>query len=553
MSPIPEQIALAIARIDAGDYAAALDLGVQILVAEPAHAAGLHIAGLAHLRLGNAAQAVPLLEPVSRTHPHNGLLQWQLAQALQACGEHARALTHFDAAETLGVIEPALQQQRFDSALVLFCAAVEWTQYDRVQQLMRDSVRASTRWVVGEHALASPAFDNATLLQSARNHAASVMAGLPPACQAYDAPPRGKKIRLGFVGCDFHEQATAYLMTGFVEALDRERFELHAYEFGEAPAMTPYRQRIMRAYEHFTSIHQLSDEQAAERIRGDGIDMLLSIKNPASARLGIFARRPCAIQIQYLYYPGTSGMPFFDYLIADEVVVPPQFEAAYVEKILRLPGCYQPNDSTRPRARDSSRADWGLPDDAIVLANFGQAYKLTPAMFDLWCGMLRRYPRCLLWLLSDDAGLRARLQREAAARGVAPERLMFCVHTNTQQHLDRLRQADLVLDTFPYGGHTLSSDALWAGTPLVTRCGETFASRVAASLLTAVGIGELIAESDQDYVAKIEHLIEQTQQRRHWRQHLDQNRDRFELFDPVAYARSFEVMLMQLALAGCVD
>ena len=541
-----DMLARGIACIDARDYAGALAIGRQILALDDGHLAGLHIAGLALLRLAQPQQALPLLERVSHAHPQNGLLQWQLAQALQSCGLHARALVHFDAAEALGIVDAQLAHQRFDSALPLFTqAGADWAQYDRVQRLVRNSVLAQTRWVVGEHALASPAFGNATLLQSARNHAAAVIAGLP-ALEEFPAQAPGAKIRLGFVGCDFYEQATAYLMTGFIEALDRERFEVYAYEFGAEPAPSAYQKRVVQAYDSFVSIDELSDQQAAERIHRDRIDVLLSIKNPASARLGIFARRPCAIQIQYLYYPGTSGMPFFDYLIADEVVVPPRFESAYVEKVLRLPGCYQPNDARRPPARDSARVDWGLPDDAIVLANFGQTYKLTPDVFDLWCGVLRRHPRCVLWLLGGDAATRVRLQREAAFRGVEPERLHFTGHLDLQAHLDRLRCADLVLDTFPYGGHTLSSDALWAGTPLVTRCGETFASRVAASLLHAVGMEDLIAETELDYVGKIEQLIAQPQRLRDWRRYLDRGRDAFALFDPHAYARKLEAAMSGL-------
>lgn len=539
------RVALCLARIERRDYAEALRLGLQILAADPGHRAGIHIVGLARLRLNDPAQALPLLEHVLREHPRNALVQWQVAQALQGIGEPARALIHFDAAEALGIVDTRLQEQRFDSALQLFTQAGDWAQYDRAQRLVRQSVLASTRWVIGEQALASPHFSNATLLHAAKNHAAAVMASLPP-MTAFQHRAPGGKIRLGFVGCDFYEQATSYLITGFIEAIDRDRFEVFAYEFGDEPAPTPYRRRVMQAYDHFVPIGRLSDDEAATRIHGDRIDVLFSIKNPASARLGIFARRPAAIQIHYLYYPGTSGMPFFDYLIADDLIVPPQLEPAYVEKILRLPGCYQPNDSQRPRARDTPRSNWGLPEDALVLANFGQTYKLTPELFDLWCGILRRHPRCLLWLLSGDETIRARLRLQAAARGLEPERLIFCEHTDTRQHLDRLRRADLVLDTYPYGGHTLSSDALWAGTPVVTRCGETFASRVAASLLASVGMSDLTAKSELDYLLKIETLLQNPERLRHRRRHLDQGRDRFALFDSAAYANKFEAAMSEL-------
>ncbi|MDB5972322.1 MAG: hypothetical protein JWQ90_4772 [Hydrocarboniphaga sp.] len=539
------RVAACLAGIERRDYAEALRVGLQILAADAGHRAGIHIVGLAHLRLNDPEQALPLLEDVLRANPRNGLVQWQLAQALQAIGEPARALIHFDAAEALGIVDTQLQEQRFDTALQLFTKAGDWAQYDRAQRLVRQSVLASTRWVVGEHALASPYFSNATLLHAAKNHAAAVIAQLPP-MTAYQHRAPSRKIRLGFVGCDFYEQATSYLTTGFIESIDRDRFEVFAYEFGDEPPLTPYRRRVMQAYDHFLSIRSLPDDDAAVRIHGDSIDVLFSIKNPASTRLGIFARRPAAIQIHYLYYPGTSGMPFFDYLIADDIVVPPQLEPAYVEKILRLPGCYQPNDSQRPHARDIPRSNRALPEDALMLANFGQLYKLTPDLFDLWCGILRRHPRCLLWLLSGDEPIRKRLRHQAAARGVEPQRLIFTEHTDTQQHLDRLRQADLVLDTYPYGGHTLSSDALWAGTPVVTRCGETFASRVAASLLASVGMSDLITSSELEYVSKIDSLLQHPEQLRDWRRHLDEGRSSFTLFDSAAYADKFEAAMSAL-------
>lgn len=433
-------------------------------------------------------------------------------------------------------------EPQWPSALALFSRGGDWSQYDRVQRVIRQGVLSGRRWVTGEMALASPYLSNAALLLSARHHADAVLAGLPPS-PPFEYAACSERIRLGFVGADFCEQATAYLTTGFIESIDRQRFEVVAYETCAAPAMTPYRQRVVQAYDRFVSLDGLSDEAAAARIHGDRIDVLLSLKSPGTARLGIFARRPARVQIQYLYYPGTSGMPFFDWLIADDVVVPPGAEPAYVEKILRLPGCYQPNDSKRPLPRETSRADWGLPEDAIVLANFGQSYKLTPDVFDLWCRVLRDHPRGLLWLLADDAGTVTRLRDEVLLRGVEPQRLLFAAPADTRTHLDRLRQADLVLDTFPYGGHTLSSDALWAGTPLVTRYGETFASRVAASLLKDVGLSQLAASSELEYLQKVDSLLWAPQQLRDLRQYLDQYRAHFALFDSSAYARKFEAAI----------
>jgi predicted O-linked N-acetylglucosamine transferase (SPINDLY family) len=236
-------------------------------------------------------------------------------------------------------------------------------------------------------------------------------------------------------------------------------------------------------------------------------------------------------------------MPFFDYIVADEFIIPADAEAGYSEKVLRLPGSYQPNDPHRTRARDTTRAHWGLPEDAVVMANFSQPFKLTPAMFDLWCELLRRDGRRLLWLLGESTTEQDWLRGQAQDRGLAPERICFGSKLPSQAHLDRLRHADLVLDTFPYGGHTLTSDALWAGTPVVTLCGETFASRVAASLLHDLGMGELVAYTEQSYLDQAESLLSNPQQRQFWRRHLDAGRDSFALFNAQAYARKFEAMV----------
>lgn len=501
--------------------------------------------GLDGLARRDAGAALPPLEQAARLAPELAAAQLHLAQALQLARQHARAIRHYDRAEELGVADPQLDLQRYLCAVEAVPHKCDWRQYDRIQRLARASILADGPWLVGEAALKSPCFGNAVLLKAAQRFAKSVTARLPQAAPFQHRPPSGK-IRLGFVGADFGNTATAVLMTGFVEALDRGRFEAHAYDHGAAAPASAFRARIERAYDRLVPIANLSDEDAAALIHRDGIDVLFSIKDPPHARLGVFARRPAPIQVHYLYYPGTSGLPFFDHIVADAVVIPPGAESAYSEKVLRLPGCYQPNDRQRPRARDSAAAEWGLPEGAVVLANFSHASKYTPDIFDLWCALLRNDPRRLLWLLCEDAEVQARLRREARARNLAPERLRFAAPLPAQQHLDRLRHADLVLDTFPYGGHTLTSDALWAGTPVLTLCGETFASRVAASLLSEVGLGQLVAGSELQYLEKAEALLGNPPQLRAWRDHLDQGRERFALFDAAAYARKFEAMVLEL-------
>ena len=444
------------------------------------------------------------------------------------------------------------QQARFDAAARRLLNECDWRYYEEAQQIVCQAIMTSDRCLVGEPTLAAPLFTAEVQLKAAQNHAKHVLSTIPQD-RHYTYHTPGHRIRLGFVGCDFYEQATSYLMVGFIEAMDRRRFELFAYDTGPEPPNTPFRQRVVNAYDHMISLQHLTDAQAADRIHQDRIDVLFSIKNPASARLGIFARRPAPVQIHYLYYPATSGMPFFDYILADSVVIPPGHEHFYSEKVLRIEGCYQPNDASRPLAQATTRSQWGLPEDAVVMANFSQTYKITPQMFSLWCQLLQQDNKRILWLLCKQPHIQQRLRQEANSQGVDPSRIFFTKHLTTQQHLNRIRQADLIVDTYPYGGHTLTSDALWAGTPVVTMMGETFASRVAASLLMNVGMGELVAHDKNEYVKIADAILPEYAQALYWsfcrESHLDASRSRFGLFDDKGYAACFSKNILNIALS----
>lgn len=566
---LPLLMQQALDLLETGATAAALARALAILAQDAQHVEALHIAAIVHLSVGDASQAQQRLLAVVAQQPTNAHAHWRLALACQALGQYHQAVIGFDNAMQLNLVEPALPKQRFMAA----CQALEdamhhsdWSPLARLQRVVREGVLDGF-WLSGEVALAAPELGDLVAYQAARNHARDVMASLPPcpdlssmALQRQGEPATLQaspilptraspdlRLRIGFVGDDFHEQATAYLMVGFIEALDRTRFAVTAYDTGAPVAPTAFRQRVMRAYENFVDISALPDTVAVQRIKADGIDILVSIKSPGVARLGIFARRPAAIQMHYLYYPATSGMPFFDYIIADATVIPAVADSAYTEAVLRLPGCYQPNDSTRPLARNSVAATWQLPESAVVMANFSQTYKITPAMFDLWCLLLQREPDRILWLLSDDPMVHERLRQQAIRRGIDPQRLHFAAKAPLQTHLDRLRHADLIVDTFPYGGHTLTSDALWAGTPVLTLCGASFASRVAASLLTDVGLPELIATTELDYLACAEALLCDASRRGRLRNHLDDNRRHFALFDAAGYARKFGAAMLSLS------
>ncbi|WP_114857985.1 tetratricopeptide repeat protein [Azospirillum brasilense] len=319
---------------------------------------------------------------------------------------------------------------------------------------------------------------------------------------ARSAVPGDGRMRIGYLSADFHEHATAYLMAELLERHDRTRFAVTAYSTGidDGSAM---RRRLTAAVERFVDLRDRSDLDAARAIAADGIDILVDLKGyTAFARTPILAARPAPVQVNWLGYPGTMGADFIDVILADAATIPPGEEGFYSEAVVRLPHCYQPNDRHRAIAeRTPSRADCGLPEDGFVFCCFNSPYKLTPAVFDVWARLLRAVPGSVLWLYAGNPLVVGNLRREAAARGVAPDRLVFASPRPLAEHLARHRLAGLFLDTLPYNAHTTASDALWAGLPVVTCRGGIFAGRVAASLLDTVGLPDLITDSLKAYEA----------------------------------------------------
>jgi predicted O-linked N-acetylglucosamine transferase (SPINDLY family) len=301
------------------------------------------------------------------------------------------------------------------------------------------------------------------------------------------------------------------------------------------------RRRLSRAFDRFVDLAGLSHAGAAQAIHADAVDILVDLKGYTQhARTEIMALRPAPVQASYLGYPGTMGAGFIDYLIADRVVIAPGSEEAYSERIVFLPGSYQVNDRKRPLAQTPSRAACGLPEEAVVFCCFNQSYKILPETFATWMRLLRAVPRSVLWLLEANPWAVRNLRREARARGVDPARLIFAPRLPLDRHLARLPLADLVLDTRPYNAHTTASDALWTGVPVVTCPGDTFASRVAASLLVAAGLPELVAATLEDYEALAVRLARAPEERAALRRHLTESRCSMPLFDTPAFTRHLE-------------
>jgi predicted O-linked N-acetylglucosamine transferase (SPINDLY family) len=358
------------------------------------------------------------------------------------------------------------------------------------------------------------------------------------------------RIRLAYVSADFQTHATAYLIADLIERHDRARFEVIGVSYG-ADNGGVFRARLRAGFDRFIDAEQHSDEAMADLLRQLEADIVIDLKGYTQwARPGVFARRPAALQVSWLGYPGTMAADFYDYVLADPVVLPHDQQSFYDEKIVHLPDCYQPNDPTRPLAT-MTRAEAGLPVQAFVFCCFNIHRKISRAVFDSWMRLLAAMPGSLLWLLDDTAS--DVLRAEAAARGVDPARLVFSPKVDANAHLARSGCADLVLDTSPYGAHTTASDTLWAGVPIVTVLGPSFASQVAASLLTAIGAPELITASLADYEALALALARDPARLAALKAKLVANRHTAPLFDADRFRRHIErsyEMMMVIARAG---
>jgi len=359
-------------------------------------------------------------------------------------------------------------------------------------------------------------------------------------------PRRPGPVRVGYLSCDFYQHATAVLMAELLEHRDTGRFEVtlysHSPDDGSGMAL-----RMRAACDHFVDVTTMDNEQIARRMREDGIDIAVDLKgHTRDSRFEVFAYRPAPVQMAYLGYPATTGTDFIDYIVGDPVVTPLAHADRYSERIAQMPHSYQPNDRRRALPPATPRSALALPEDAVVLCCFNQTYKMSPEMLDLWSRILHGTSRAVLWLLAWNPQARANLTREFAARGVAASRLVWADKRDLAGHIARLRAADVFLDTWPCNAHTTASEALWAGVPVLTCPGATYASRVAASLTSACGLGELVADSPEDYVTRAIALATDPPRLAAMKTRLDADRMDLPLFDTAQYARDYEALLMRM-------
>ncbi|MDP1644184.1 MAG: tetratricopeptide repeat protein [Thiobacillus sp.] len=359
-----------------------------------------------------------------------------------------------------------------------------------------------------------------------------------------------ERLRIGYLSAEFRSHAVMHLLTGVFEAHDKDRFEIHAYSIGPDTG-DAYRQRIERACEFFHDLHPVSKIDSARQIAADEIDILVDLSgHTGDSRPAIAALRPAPVIVNWLGYPGTLGLPrLADYIIGDAILTPLEHAAHYSETLAWMPHCYQPNDPKLVIGAKPTRQEAGLPEEGLVFCSFNQAYKLTPAMFTLWCRLLEAVPGSVLWLQhpGGDSAI-DNLLHEASDHGIAPERLVFGPKLPMPEHLARLQLADLALDTFPYGSGATGSTVLRAGVPMVTLLGESYVARMAASQLRAVGLPELVTTRPEDYFSVAKDLALNPGKLAMIREKLAGNRLTAPLFDTAGFTLDLERLYQRIWL-----
>jgi protein O-GlcNAc transferase len=484
--------AIAMAQTALQRYPAAVASFEKALSIQPRNADIHFNLGVALRWSGRLDAAVASFERALAFNPEHVAALNSLGNALKRVGRHDAALTCF---EKVLAIDPGHANATGMRAQVKrhIC---DWREVEQVETSLLNGVR-SGRVPIAPFTLLNVTDDPAIQFACVKRY-----------WQGRDSTPASPKsrtlqrdrLRVGYLSADFHEHAIAYLTAQLFEEHDRSRFELYAFSYG-IDDRSAIRHRLEKSFDKFFDVRSKTDADIAGQIRSLEIDILVDLAGlTADNRIQILADRPAPVQVHYLGYPGTLGASFIDYLIVDPFIVPVEQQQHYTERLVYLPQCYQVNDGKRPiDTRQPGRAECDLPDSGFVFCCFNQSNKITPPVFDVWMRLLTNVPGSVMWLLFDNRWAQDNLRREAANRGVSPDRIVFAPRRNLSEHLARHRLADLFLDTIPYNAHTTASDALWAGLPVLTCAGRSFASRVAGSLLHAVGLPELVCGDLLEY------------------------------------------------------
>ncbi|MDR1276768.1 MAG: tetratricopeptide repeat protein [Candidatus Accumulibacter sp.] len=489
-------------------------LYTRILAAEPKNAAALFNLGMLDLAAGHKKDAVKTLE---------------------------RALAADPDGESAGLVAAHLLFQKMH-----LC---EWDGLEDLTRRVIHAVENDTADVPPFITLSIPGTTPCLQRRCAANHSARLK---KPGMSVFSetrrcAAPR-ERLRVGYLSSYFKAHAMPWLTVETLEAHDRARFEIFALSYGVDDA-SPMRTRVVNAVEHFVELAGLPDRDAVARIAALELDAIVDWNGYTEGNCSRWLQyRLAPRQISWIGYPGTLDAPWVEFLIADVHVAPPENDSLFSERVVRLPGCYLPNCRARECAPVPTRAEEGLPEGALVLCSFNQTVKITPEMFALWIGLLGEFPETVLWLWASNRWAEASLRRVAEAAGLVPSRVVFAESRPQAEHLARLPLADLALDTFPCNGHTTSSDALWAGVPVVTLEGEAFASRVAGSLLHAAGLPELVAPDTAAYRAIVRRFCRDQGFRDGVSNKARALRETSDLFDSAKFARKLEACFEEICL-----
>jgi protein O-GlcNAc transferase len=549
---------LGLAQLRGGDAVGAVLSLEQAIGIDPGYALG-------HMNLGLAREALNLKEAARRSYERSLELDPHLSQArlclsrlllgadaaaarreqnrgleshainLMTVGRHDEAIALWTQLIDEGADLHYLQGMRFHCQL--HCC--DWSQYEataaRLEARILDGKPDDLPFSFFVHSHSAQAQLQCARSFVADRHPAAAVAAATP------LPRDPRRIKIAYLSFDFQEHATAYLMAGLFESHDRSRFDIVALSYGRNDA-SAMRTRLEKSVERFIDVARDTDREVAAQMQRLGIQIAVDLKGfTGGARTGILACRPAPVQINFLGYPGTMGAQYIDYIVADRHVIPDQERVHYAEKVIHMPHSYQPNDAKRPLPTESpSREHWALPQRGFVFCCFNNLYKITPAVFEIWTEVLRAVDGSVLWLLEGNAAAMRHLRAAAGGRGVAPERIIFAPHIELTQHLARYRRAGLFLDTSPCNAHTTASDALWMGVPVLTLTGQTFAGRVATSLLHAVGLPQLCTTSPAQYAALAIRLARTPAALSALTAHLENGRRTFPLFDTGEYCRHLE-------------
>jgi predicted O-linked N-acetylglucosamine transferase (SPINDLY family) len=490
--------------------------------------------GISRFALHDYDGAIVDFDAALRLQPNNAKFHYGRATALAALKRDREAIESYAVALSLKADLPyALGYLAHGRAL-----QCDWSEYETIVGQIARGVREG-RPVTAPLTFLGISDEPDQQLACAESYVAAMRT--PVSVPTVPVRRSHNRIRLAYLSANFNEHAVAYLVAEMFERHDRSRFELYGVSFGVDDG-GPMLARIRDGFDHFVDVRSVPDADVAEALRANEIDIAIDLMaHTNEARAGILAHRAAPVQVNFLGYPGTMGGRFLDYIIADNFIIPPGEDRFYSECVVRMPDTYQPNDRERRIAeRTPGRAELGLPEEGFVFCCFNNSFKLSPPLFDVWMRVLRQVDGSVLWLLEANEAVRANLQREAEKRGIPAERLIFAPRAPLDAHLARHRAADLFIDSMPYNAHTTASDALWAGLPIVTCAGRTFASRVAGSLLHAVGLPELVTQRLDEYETLAVALALAPGELRALRHRLEQRGHASPLFDTDRFCRHLE-------------